>query len=63
MNVSTIVNATESRYCLFVKILDDAECEDIGEYFTLRADVTYRGVIRSYVTEIVIDDTDCGKCV
>ena len=57
------VNATESRYCLFIEILDDAVCEEKPEQFKLIADVSYT----FYLTEIVItesfDDPDCGKCV
>ena len=59
-----IINATESRYCLFVKILDDAECEEIPEHFTL---ITNGGHFEFLLTKIVItesfDDPDCGKCV
>ena len=61
MNELVLINATG---CLFVEILDDAECEEIPEQFTLIAYSFYGGP--QFLTEIVIresfDDPDCGKC-
>ena len=67
MDELTMFNATKTRHCSFVEILDDAVCEEIPEQFTLIAQVYYGGILINYLTEIVItesfDDPDCGKCV